>query len=106
MIVARYAVSDPGKAGERSRLLEEHKAYLHGAAIRILLSGPSAPPAEGKGSTAVVIAEVETLAEFEAFSAADPFVRSGVYRSIDLFEWRPTLGLLLEGSDQRFDRQC
>jgi uncharacterized protein YciI len=44
-----------------------------------------------------VIAEVETLAEFEAFSAADPFVRSGVYRSIDLFEWRPTLGLLLEG---------
>lgn len=38
MIVARYAVSDPGKAGERSRLLEEHKAYLHGAAIRILLS--------------------------------------------------------------------
>lgn len=30
MIVARYAVSDPGKAAERSRLLEEHKTYLHG----------------------------------------------------------------------------
>jgi uncharacterized protein YciI len=97
MIVARYAVSDPGKAAERSRLIDEHKAYLRGAAIRILLSGPSTPSAEGKGSTALVIAEVETLAEFEAFSAADPFVRSGVYRSIDLFEWRPTLGLLLEG---------
>lgn len=95
MIVARYAISDPGKAAERSRLLEEHKAYLHGAAIRILLSGPSAPPA-GKGSTAIVIAQVETLAEFEAFSAGDPFVRSGVYGSVDIFEWRPSFGLLLE----------
>lgn len=94
MIVVRYAMSDPGKAAERSRLLEEHKAYLRGAAIRILLSGPSAPAAEN--STAVVIAEVETLAEFEAFSAGDPFVRSGVYGSVDLFEWRPTFGLLLE----------
>jgi uncharacterized protein len=96
MIVARYAVSDPGKAAERSRLIDEHKAYLHGAAIRILLSGPSAPPAEGKGSTAIVIAEVESLAEFEAFSAADPFVRSGVYGNVDFFEWRPSFGVLLE----------
>ena len=96
MIVARYAVSDPGKAAERSRLIDEHKAYLRGAAIRILLSGPSAPSAEGKGSTALVIAEVETLAEFEAFSAGDPFVRSGVYGSVDIYEWRPTFGVLLE----------
>ncbi|MGO4569565.1 YciI family protein [Rhizobium sp. 2YAF20] len=98
MIVARYARSDPGKAAERSLLIEEHKAYLRGAAIRILLSGPSAPPADGKGSTAVVIAEVETLAEFEAFSAGDPFVRSGVYDSIDVFEWRPSFGALLDAS--------
>lgn len=96
MIVARYAVSDPGKVAERSRLLDEHKAYLRGAAIRILLSGPAAPPPEGTSSTAVVIAEVETLAEFEAFSAGDPFVRSGVYGSVDVFEWRPAFGLLLE----------
>ncbi|MDR9763308.1 YciI family protein [Rhizobium redzepovicii] len=96
MIVARYAISDPGKRAERARLLEEHKAHLQGTAIRILLSGPSAPPAAGGGSTALVIAEVETLAEFEAFSAGDPFVRSGVYASVEIFEWRPTLGLLLE----------
>ncbi|MBY5864016.1 YciI family protein [Rhizobium leguminosarum] len=96
MIVARYAVSDPCKAAERSRLLDEHKAYLHGAPIRILLSGPSAPPSEGKGSTAIAIAQVETLAEFEAFSAGDPFVRSGIYASVDIFEWRPSFGLLLE----------
>ncbi|MBX4910095.1 MULTISPECIES: YciI family protein [Rhizobium] len=96
MIVVRYAVCDPGKAAERSRLIEEHKAYLRGATIRIMLSGPSAPPAEGRASTAVVIAEVETLAEFEAFSAGDPFVGSGVYTSVDLFEWRPTFGILRE----------
>ncbi|MEH7911547.1 YciI family protein [Rhizobium laguerreae] len=66
------------------------------AATRILLSGPSAPPAEGKGSTAIVIAQVDTLAEFEAFSAGDPFVRSGVYASVNIFEWRPSFGLLLE----------
>ncbi|WP_327206375.1 YciI family protein [Rhizobium beringeri] len=96
MIVARYAVSDPGKSAERSRLIEEHKAYLRGAPIRILLSGPSAPSAEGRDSTAFVIAEVETLAEFEAFSAGDPFVRCGVYGSVDVFEWRPTFGVLLE----------
>ncbi|MET3758194.1 hypothetical protein ABID08_005576 [Rhizobium binae] len=30
MIVVRHAVSDPGKAAEHSRLIDEHKAYLWG----------------------------------------------------------------------------
>ncbi|MDF0696129.1 YciI family protein [Rhizobium sp. MC63] len=104
MIVVRYAVSDPGKAAERSQLIDEHKAYLRDAPIRILLSGPSAPVAEGKSMTAVVIAEVDTFSEFETFNQLDPFVLAGVYRSVDTFEWRPTFGTLVERVKAGFDR--
>lgn len=96
MIVARFAKSEPDRAADRSRLIDEHKAYIRNADLRILLSGPSAPPPQGQTATAIVIAEVETLAQFEAFSAADPFVLGGVYKSVDIFEWRPSFGDLLD----------
>ncbi|MES5047254.1 YciI family protein [Rhizobium nepotum] len=96
MIVARYAKSDPGRVADRLRLIEEHKAHLRNTDLRILLSGPSAPPLAGKVATAIVIAEVETLAQFEEFSAADPFVSAGVYESVEIFEWRPSLGDLAD----------
>ena len=96
MIVARYAKSDPGRVADRSRLIEEHKAYLRNADLRILLSGPSAPQSEGKATTAIVIAEVETLQQFEEFSVNDPFVSAGVYESVEVFEWHPSFGDLLD----------
>lgn len=96
MIIARHAISNPNKTEERAQFFEEHKAYLRNASIRILLSGPSAPPVEGQKAAALIIAKVNTLDEFKSFSDGDPFVRSGVYEAVNIFEWRPTTGALLD----------
>lgn len=92
MLVVRYASSDPRKIFERSQLLEDHKAYLRGSPLRILLSGPSAPPQADQVGKAIIIAEVEAIEEFIKFSEADPFVSSGVYDQVEIFEWRPSFG--------------
>ncbi len=95
MIIARYAVSDPTKAAKRAEFLEQHRTYLRQAPIRILLSGPSAAPVDGDGASALLIADVESLKEFILFSDGDPFVRTGVYQAVKIFEWQPTAGILL-----------
>jgi uncharacterized protein YciI len=95
MLVVRYASSDPRKTSERSQLLADHKAYLRGSPLRILLSGPSAAPQDDQPSKAIVIAEVEAMEEFLVFSEGDPFVSSGVYDRIEIFEWRPSFGSYL-----------
>ncbi|MFW7354929.1 MAG: YciI family protein [Brucella sp.] len=95
MIVARHAISDPNKAAERAEFFEQHRAYLRQAPIRILLSGASAPPVDGDRASALLIADAESLKEFIRFSDGDPFIRTGVYRDVIIFEWRPTIGILL-----------
>jgi uncharacterized protein len=95
MIVIRHATSDPGKVQERARLMEEHKAYLREVSLRILLSGPSSRAGEQNTVGALIVAQVDSFSEFESFNAGDPFVRSGVYSSVQLLEWRPSLGSLL-----------
>ncbi|NTJ43769.1 YciI family protein [Agrobacterium larrymoorei] len=101
MIVVRYAKSDPGRGADRSRLIEQHKAHIRNTKLRILLSGPSASQPDGGANAAILIAEVDTLEQFEEFSASDPFVAAGVYESVEIVEWRPSFGNLLDALHSR-----
>jgi len=87
MIVARIAFSDPAMDEARALLLDDHKAYLRSAPIRILQSGPFL----GRRQGAIVVAEVTSPSEMEAFSAGDPFVTNGVYQEVHIGEWNITL---------------
>lgn len=91
MLAVRVALSDPAKSTEREIHLEDHKRHLRSGRLQIIQSGPIVNDA-GEGSGGVVVADVVSLDEMHAFSAEDPFVRHGVYSSISIYEWRPTIG--------------
>jgi uncharacterized protein len=95
MLAVRIAHSDPTKVIERQTHFEEHKRYLRAAPLRILLSGPVAA-GDRDTAGALIVAEVESLAELEAFNAADPFVTHGVYGAVQILRWNLSLSRLRE----------
>lgn len=90
MLAIRIALSDPRKAEARLEDLEEHKRYLRSGRVDVLQSGPI-DDGTGAVTGGVVIAEVGSLDEMQAFSAGDPFVINGVYDRVNVFEWNPTI---------------
>ncbi|MBX4864168.1 YciI family protein [Rhizobium sophorae] len=91
MLAARIAYSSEGHAEVRARYFEDHKLYLRSTGLKIRQSGPLFN-GDGPQIGALIVAEVEDLAELTAFSARDPFVVHGVYRQVEIFEWRVTIG--------------
>lgn len=90
MLAARIAFSDPARKQARNALMEAHKAHLRSAKIHILRSGPFVPAQHGL-SGALIIADVEDLAQLSAFSEADPFVQAGVYMQVHIVAWTVTI---------------
>lgn len=90
MLAVRVALSNPEKAALREIYLEDHKRHLRSGRLRIVQSGPIVDET-GEGSGGVVVADVGSLEEMRRFSAEDPFVLHGVYSSVAIYEWRPTI---------------
>lgn len=66
----------------RLRHYDDHKAYLASAGIKILVSGPLL---SDDGETMIgsfFLIEAPTKADAEAFNAADPFRRAGIWSEI------------------------
>ncbi|MDA5634351.1 MULTISPECIES: YciI family protein [Rhizobium/Agrobacterium group] len=91
----RFAESDPAAAEQRTAQMDAHKAYLRSEetaplGFKILASGPMQAESGGS-SAALIIAEARCIEDMIAFSAADPFVVHGVYKSVRILHWTPTL---------------
>jgi uncharacterized protein len=90
MLYAIYALdvpdSGPKRAEHRPTHLERVKA-LH-AQGRIALVGPlpkvDAPSLEGGVAGSLIVAEFDSLDAARAWIDADPFVKHGVYASVDV----------------------
>jgi hypothetical protein len=91
MLAIRFALSDPARADERDALVEEHKAHLRSGHVSIVQAGPI-NDASGVYRGGVVVASVGSMHELRQFSERDPFVVHGVYSSVSIYEWRPTIG--------------
>ncbi len=61
---------------------EAHKAYLGTAPVRILVSGPLMSDDGETMIGSLFLIEAGTKAAVEAFNAADPFSRAGVWAEI------------------------
>ncbi|MBZ9793958.1 YciI family protein [Rhizobium sp. 3T7] len=91
MLAVRVAISNPDKTAARETYLEDHKRHLRSGWVGIVQSGPIMDEF-GEGSGGVVVADVGSLEEMRRFSAEDPFVLHGVYSTVAIYEWRPTIG--------------
>lgn len=90
MLAVRFALSDPAKTDQRDALVDEHKAHLRSGHVSIIKSGPI-NDASGEYCGGVVVASVRSMDEMRQFSERDPFVMHGVYSSVSIYEWRPTI---------------
>lgn len=91
MVFARLAFNAEGRDAERQAHLAAHMAHLRSGALAVLQSGPLID-ADGKRVGALVVFEADGIAAVEAFTAADPFVRSGVYDNVRILRWDKTIG--------------
>lgn len=78
MLFAFMLSDSPGSAALRPAHIEAHKAYLAAAADRIAFAGPLLAEDGGPAGSLLVIA-FDSRAAAEAWLAAEPFTRAGVY---------------------------
>lgn len=85
-------IDKPNALEARMGAREAHLAYVRETGV-VRLAGPFLTEA-GEMAGSMLIIEVEDLAAARAFSAADPYVKAGVFQSADVRPFRLTVGSL------------
>lgn len=93
MLVCRLATDAEGRDAERKAHYEAHRAHLRSGLARIVQSGPLfATDDSNRKIGALVVFEVEDMAEVHRFNEADPFVLNKVYDDVRFLRWDRTIG--------------
>lgn len=79
----------PGALQTRLDNRPAHLAFLNGAG-KVMFAGPFIEDEKPVGS--LVVLDVATRAEAEAFAAADPYALAGLFESVAIHEWRKVIG--------------
>ena len=79
----------PGALEIRKANRDAHLAYA--AEHPILIGGPMLDEA-GAMTGSLLILDVETRAEAEAFAANDPYARAGLFESVEIAAWKRVIG--------------
>ena len=73
---------------DSSALRDAHRAahveFLNANASRIAFGGPLKNTPDGASTGALIVVQCATRKEAEAFIAADPFYRGGVYETVSI----------------------
>lgn len=94
MYAVVFASDRPGMAETRAAARPAHRHYLRnpGAhAVAVRLGGPMLDEAGAMTGTMLVV-EADDLAAVRAFVADDPYVRAGLFASIEIRPWDWGLG--------------
>ncbi len=92
---AVFAIDHPGSLALRQRLRLRHQAHLreseaHRVVVR--LGGPTLDEASAAMNGTLLVIEAGSLPEVEAFIRDDPYVRAGLFASIQIRPWHWSLG--------------
>ncbi|MCS6931865.1 MAG: YciI family protein [Acetobacteraceae bacterium] len=87
MLFAITCTDKPGAAALRAATRPAHIAHLSAHAGRILLGGPLLSP-EGQAVGSLLVIEAADRAEAEAFAAADPYAKAGLFESVTIRPFR------------------
>lgn len=79
----------PGALQTRLDNRPAHLEFLNGAG-KVMFAGPFIEDEKPVGS--LVVLDVATRAEAEAFAAADPYALAGLFESVAIHEWRKVIG--------------
>ncbi|MDP2087019.1 MAG: YciI family protein [Gemmobacter sp.] len=89
MLFALTCLDKPGALPIRLENRPAHLEYLNGSG-KVAFGGPFIEAGQPIGSLLVI--EAADRAEAEAFAAADPYARAGLFESVTIREWRKVIG--------------
>jgi uncharacterized protein YciI len=68
----------------------DHVAYLKSFGEKLFVAGPTLDSDEQMNGS-VVIMDLESMTEAEAFAANDPYAKAGLFESVSIQPWKKTL---------------
>ncbi|MDO9526328.1 MAG: YciI family protein [Gemmobacter sp.] len=89
MLFALNCLDKPGSLPIRLENRPAHLDYLNGSGS-VVFAGPYIEADKPVGS--LVVIEVADRAAAEAFAAADPYAKAGLFETVTLREWRKVIG--------------
>lgn len=88
MIFMFHCKDKPGSADVRAANRAAHLEHLEGCKDRIVAGGPLLND-EGTGMVgSLLLVECADRADAEAFAAADPYAKAGLFESVEIRPWR------------------
>lgn len=91
MLIALIARDKPGALETRLANREAHLAYAADSGMTLKFGGPFID-ADGNMCGSLLVMEVADMAEAEDFAANDPYAKAGLFQSVELIEWKQTVG--------------
>lgn len=89
MLFALTCIDKPDALPIRLENRAAHLEFLNGSG-KVVFAGPFIEADKPVGS--LVVIEADDRAGAEAFAAADPYARAGLFASVTIREWRRVIG--------------
>lgn len=86
-----YCIDRPNSLEVRLGARADHLAYVGAFAERILVAGPLLDD-EGGMRGSMILMDFEDRAAAEAFCAADPYVKAGLFERVEIRPMRASIG--------------
>lgn len=89
----RVALICTDKAGALQTRLDNraaHLAHIENSGV-VEMAGPFLNT-EGQMTGSLVVLNVETLAEAQAWAEADPYAKAGLFETVQIAEWKKVIG--------------
>lgn len=90
MRVALICTDKPGHLQTRLDNRAAHLQHIADSGV-VEMAGPFLSP-DGEMTGSLVVLEVPTLAEAEAWAAADPYAKAGLFESVQIRAWKKVVG--------------
>lgn len=95
MLFVVFATDKPGTGELRAATRERHRQYLrdpHSHALTVRLGGPTLAEAADAMNGTLLVVEADSIDVVRAFVAADPYVKAGLFASVEIRPWQWSLG--------------
>jgi uncharacterized protein YciI len=81
----------PGAIALRMATREAHLAWVGANMAKVVRAGPLLDDADGMAGSLFIL-EADSRADVEAFTAADPYAKAGLFGHVEILNWRQTVG--------------
>mgnify|MGYP001387723688 CR=1 FL=1 len=89
MRIALICIDKPGHLQTRLDNRAAHLAHIEASGV-VEMAGPFLNDGQMTGS--LVVLNVDTLEQAQAWAAADPYAKAGLFESVMITEWKKVVG--------------